>query len=64
MLAVGVKPELNCVTAAEIEKQSAYEDTLVVQMVNGAQKYMADEQSFARKTYESMNSFFGRASVR
>lgn len=59
MLAVGVKPELNCVTAAEIEKKSAYEDTLVVQMVNGAQKYMADEQSFARKTYESMNSFFG-----
>lgn len=63
MLAVGVKPELNCVTAAEIEKQSAYEDTLVVQMVNGAQKYMADEQSFARKTYESMNSFFGRGAA-
>lgn len=56
---VGVKPELNYVTAQEIQKQSPFAETLVVQMVNGAQKYMADRQSYERRTYEAMNAFFG-----
>ncbi len=56
---VGVKPEINCVTAQEIRRNSSKKDACLVQMVNGAQKYLADRLSFERGTYEAMNGFFG-----
>lgn len=53
---VGVKPELNCVTAREI----AGNDPLVriVTLWNGGAKYLADRESCRRITYESQNSPF------
>lgn len=53
---VGVKPELNCVTAREI----AGEDPMVriVTLWNGGAKYLADWASCQRITYESQNSPF------
>ena len=53
---IGVKPELNCVTAMQI----CGEDPLVkvVTLWNGGAKYMADAASCDRITYESQNSPF------
>ena len=53
---VGVKPELNCVTAREI----AGNDPMVriVTLWNGGAKYLADRESCRRITYESQNSPF------
>ncbi|NLV98178.1 MAG: hypothetical protein GX034_00065 [Clostridiaceae bacterium] len=53
-----VKPELNCVTAMEIVEKAPFEVTLVLTMVNGGAKYMADASSYERITYEAMNSPF------
>ncbi|MGN1019723.1 MAG: hypothetical protein ACI4O7_05065 [Aristaeellaceae bacterium] len=53
---LGVKPELNCVTAGEIAGSDPL--TLVVTLWNGGAKYMADAASCARITYESQNSPF------
>jgi len=53
---IGVKPELNCITASEI---SGGDPTIrVVTLWNGGAKYMADEASCERITYESQNSPF------
>ena len=60
---VGVKPELNCITAAAIRYCSPFRHTLVCTMVNGAQKYMADRESYDRFTYEAMNSPFGKGAA-
>lgn len=57
--AVGVLPELNCVTGLSITRQSPVSVTWVAQMINGGQKYMADEAAFERGTYGAMNGFFG-----
>jgi hypothetical protein len=59
VLLLGIKPEINCITGMEIRKDSPFLRTLVVQMVNGSQKYMADRESYQRMTYEAMNSSFG-----
>lgn len=56
---LGVRPELNCVTAASIMDMSEFKMTLICTMVNGASKYMADRESYARFCYEAMNSPFG-----
>lgn len=60
---VGVKPELNCISAAALRTCSAYPYTLVCTMVNGASKYMADRDSYDRFTYEAMNSPFGKGAA-
>jgi hypothetical protein len=60
---IGVKPELNCITAIEIKRDSPFQYTLIAQMVNGGQKYMADRESCKRMTYEAMNSFFGEGAT-
>ncbi len=60
---VGVKPELNFVTAQTIRSQSEFAHTLVCTMVNGAAKYMADQTSFDRFCYESMNSPWDRGAA-
>jgi hypothetical protein len=63
IILAGIKPEINCVTALDIKKDSPFTWTLLVQMVNGGQKYMADSESYARMTYEAMNSIFGRGAA-
>lgn len=60
---IGVKGELNYVTAKSLKESSPYRNTLLVQMVNGAQKYMADQDSYEKMTYEAMNSFFGKGAA-
>ena len=60
---VCVKPELNYVTAGQIMKGSPFERTLVLTMVNGGAKYMADEDSYDRITYQAMNSPFGKGAA-
>jgi hypothetical protein len=60
---VGVKPELNGITAIEIRRDSPFQYTLIMQMVNGGQKYMADRESYKRMSYEAMNSFFGEGAA-
>jgi len=58
---IGVRPELNCVTAREIA--GGDRNLLVCTLVNGAAKYMADAHSYDRCTYEAMNSPWGRGAA-
>lgn len=53
---IGVKPELNCVTASQISSGDPM--VKVVTLWNGGAKYMADAASCDRITYESQNSPF------
>jgi len=53
---IGVKPELNCVTASQISGGDPM--VKIVTLWNGGAKYMADEASCERITYESQNSPF------
>jgi hypothetical protein len=63
IMIVGITPEINCVTALEIANDSPFKRTMVVQMINGSQKYMADKESYSRMTYEAMNTNFGFGAV-
>jgi hypothetical protein len=63
LVLIGVKPELNGITAIEIKRNSPFQHTLIMQMVNGGQKYMADRESYKRMSYEAMNSFFGEGAA-
>lgn len=60
---VGVQVEFTCKTGLEIKKRSPFPHTMVLTMVNGAAKYMADEESYNRITYEAMNSKFAKGSA-
>lgn len=61
--AVGVLPELNCITGQTIRHESPVPVTWVAQMVNGGQKYMVDAASFDRGTYGAMNGFVNRGAA-
>ncbi|MDY2626924.1 MAG: hypothetical protein SOW08_01205 [Lachnospiraceae bacterium] len=63
MAFIGVQPELCSITASQIRKESPYPLTFVMTMVNGIAKYMADEKSYERMSYEAMNSGFGKGSA-
>lgn len=60
---VGVSPELSCRTGVDTKDGSPFSDTLVLTMVNGASKCMAEAEAYDRMTYESMNSPFARGSA-
>ena len=60
---VGLRPELCCQTGVDIRERSPFTATLVLTMVNGGAKYMADLQAYDRITYEAMNSPFARGSA-
>lgn len=60
---LGTRPELCEKTARELKKASLFSQTLVMTMVNGASKYMADKESYHKITYESMNSPFGEGAA-
>ena len=53
---VGLKPEVNCITAEELAEKSSYERTILISMINGGQKYMPDAKSYERITWEAQNS--------
>ncbi len=63
LVLLGVKPELNCITAMQILETSPFQNTLVLPMVNGGAKYMADQESYDRCTYEAMNSPFHKGAA-
>lgn len=60
---IGVRPEISTRTAEQIKADSPYVQTMVLTMVNGGAKYMAEAQAYDRITYEAMNSFFARGSA-
>lgn len=60
---VGVRPELNAITAKRIADASPHKTTLVATLVNGGAKYMADTAAYERITYEAMNSPFARGAA-
>lgn len=55
---VGEKAEVNCVTEKELIEQSPYDTTIFVSMVNGGFKYMPDQESFDKITWEALRSGF------
>ncbi|WP_406445179.1 hypothetical protein OHB00_48710 [Streptomyces sp. NBC_00631] len=59
----GVQAELNARTGLAVRRASPFPRTCVVTMVNGAAKYMADQGSYDRITYEAMNSRYGRGAA-
>ena len=63
LVLLGTKPELCHNTARELKNASPFSHTLIATMVNGASKYMADEESYEKTTYEAMNSPFGKGSA-
>lgn len=60
---VGVRPELCAVTGLQIKENSPYPVTAVLTMFDGGAKYMPDDSSYERVTYEAMNSPFARGSA-
>lgn len=56
-----VKPELCCVTSLSIGVDNP--NVRIASMVNGSAKYMADQASYDRITYEAMNSPFGKGAA-
>ena len=53
---VAAKPEINCVTERELMEESPFARTLLITMVNGGMKYMPDQSSFDRATWEAQSS--------
>ena len=60
---VAVQPELCSETTHQIKANSPYEMTMVVTMVNGGAKYMANQKAYDHITYEAMNSKFAKGSA-
>ncbi|MBP2638865.1 MAG: hypothetical protein H6Q69_3699 [Firmicutes bacterium] len=60
---VGVQPELACQIGIDIKKKSPFKNTVVMTLVNGAAKYMADENSYDKFTYEARNSQYAKGSA-
>ena len=57
---VGVRPELNARTGADVRERSTTPGTFVACCVDGAAKYLPDAASYERRTYEAMNSRYAR----
>lgn len=60
---VGTQVELSSRTGADIKQRSPFPHTLVTTMVNGADKYLPDEGSYDRRTYEAMSARYSRGSA-
>ncbi|WP_165865887.1 hypothetical protein [Lucifera butyrica] len=60
---VGIQPELASKIGADIKKGSPVKNTMVLTMVNGAAKYMADKDSYDKFTYEARNSKYAKGSA-
>lgn len=53
---VGLKPEINTTTEAQLQTASPYKHTLLVSMVNGGQKYMPERGAYENSTWEAQSS--------
>lgn len=53
---VGVRPEINTVTEAQLQAKSPYKHTLIMSMVNGGQKYMPEQAAYDNFTWEAQNT--------
>lgn len=53
---VGLRPEVNVITGKQLKAQSPYKKTILISMVNGGQKYMPDQQSYDKITWEAQNA--------
>ena len=53
---VAIKPETNAQTERELWEGSPFEHTVLISMVNGGMKYMPDQGSYDRSTWEAGNS--------
>lgn len=60
---VMMKPEITSSIGELIRANSPYRLTIIATMINGGQKYMADEKSYRHFTYEAMNSMFACGSA-
>ncbi|MFG3028718.1 hypothetical protein ACGFZJ_09255 [Streptomyces sp. NPDC048253] len=60
---VGVSPELSTDTALDIRKHSPFAHTAVMSMLEGGAKNMAEARSYARITYEAMDSSYARSAA-
>ena len=60
---LGVRPELDCMTAVNVKEQSPFRQTMVLTMVNSGAKYMPERSAYDRITYEAMNSPFAQGSA-
>ncbi|WP_330308922.1 MULTISPECIES: hypothetical protein [unclassified Streptomyces] len=60
---VGVEPELSTDTALAIKKHSPFPHTAVMSMLEGGSKNMAEAQSYARITYEAMDSSYAQGAA-
>ncbi|WP_406445190.1 hypothetical protein OHB00_48745 [Streptomyces sp. NBC_00631] len=60
---VGVEPELSTDTALGIRKHSPFPHTAVMSMLEGGAKNMAEAQSYARITYEAMDSSYAQGAA-
>lgn len=55
---VGIKPEINTITASQLKKKSPFANTMVISMVNGNMHYMPDIKSYENVTWESQSTRF------
>ncbi|WP_280873817.1 hypothetical protein [Streptomyces pseudovenezuelae] len=60
---VGVSPELSTDTALAIKKHSPFKHTAVMSMLEGGAKNMTESRSYARITYEAMDSSYAKGSA-
>ncbi|MGW3287241.1 hypothetical protein ACWDR3_21650 [Streptomyces sp. NPDC001002] len=60
---VGVSPELSTDTALTIKAHSPFKHTAVMSMLEGGAKNMAESRSYARITYEAMDSSYAKGSA-
>lgn len=60
---IGLQPELAASIGAKIRANSPFPHTLVVTMVDGAAKYLPDERSYDRYTYEARSSPYARSTA-
>lgn len=60
---VGTQVELAAVIGAQIKKNSPFAQTMIVNLADGAAKYMADQDSYDHYAYEARNSRYGRGAA-
>jgi hypothetical protein len=60
---VGVSPELSTDTALGIKKHSPFAHTAVLSMIEGGSKNMAEARSYARITYEAVDSSYAQGAA-
>lgn len=60
---VGIKPETNAITEAQLWKASPYKHTVVLSFLDGDQKYMPDAEGHDRKTWEWKRSGTAKGSA-